>query len=241
MKNISLFALMLLLLAACNNNKKKNSQEAKNTYATVLKDSVKIAQVEIDSCDARIARLNTKINHMLDNFTVVTNPREVEGYYILRGWEKRYPLSVTGVVARLSLSEQLELIATNTRTSFDAIAVQSGAQSVQTAVVPHDQALNYRLPGLTKVMFSGPEANKVAEFIADNELNNVKIVFLENGKAKGSIQIPSDQKKEITSTWLLYAARTELKGLELKVPMLHKKIAILQAHIDQTQSPAEKK
>lgn len=227
-----IFALPILLIASCAQGNKEKREKMQSDYRSTITDSIKSVEREIDSCNNRVARLNTDLGRRINNFTVVDNPREVEGYYILKGWENRYPLTSTGLVARITLSEQLELIAAKTSSPFDAITVKSGDHSATSATVPHDQALNYRSGNLTTVMFNGAQADAVAKLIADNELNPVTVIYLQGGKPTGSIQLSDGQKKMVAATYLFYSKRSHLTKLERELPMLHQKINILRKHLD---------
>ncbi len=231
MKKITIAILPALLLASCaGGNADKN--KAKNDYRQALADSITAAQRNVDSCENRLKVMTDNVNQWMRDFTVVNNSREVEGYYIFNGWQNRYPLQSTGMVARISNGERLELIAALKGSTFNAVMVESGEKSATTAVVPHDQALNYRREGLNTVMFAGAEADSVAQMIADNELNVVKVIFLENGKPKGSWQIPEDYKKMISATWMLYSSRQQQMRLEAEMKKEFKKIEILRTHLD---------
>lgn len=229
MKNLILI-LSVLLLASCGG--KTDKEKARNDYRQALTDSISAAERQIDSCENRIAVLNNEISERLADFTDVTNPREVEGYYIFKGWESKYPLSSTGVIARISHNEQLELIAALQGGVFNTLEAQAPDVSATTSTVPHDQALNYRREGLNTVMFSGAQADSVAALIADNELNPVKIVFLDNSKPVKSMEIDNGCKKMIAATWMLYSSRRELGSLERRVMLLREKINLLRAHRD---------
>lgn len=231
MKKITIAILPALLLASCAGGN-ADKDKAKNDYRQALADSVTAAQRNVDSCENRLKVMTDNVNQWMRDFTVVNNSREVEGYYIFNGWQNRYPLQSTGMVARISNGERLELIATLKGATFNAVMVESGEKSATTAVVPHDQALNYRREGLNTVMFAGAEADSVAQIIADNELNVVKVIFLENGKPKGSWQIPEDYKKMISATWMLYSSRQQQMRLEAKMRKEFKKIEILRTHLD---------
>lgn len=231
MKKITIAILPALLLASCaGGNADKN--KAKNDYRQALADSITAAQRNVDSCENRLKVMTDNVNQWMRDFTVVNNSREVEGYYIFNGWQNRYPLQSTGMVARISNGERLELIAALKGSTFNAVMVESGEKSATTAVVPHDQALNYRREGLNTVMFAGAEADSVAQMIADNELNVIKVIFLENGKPKGSWQIPEDYKKMISATWMLYSSRQQQMRLEAEMKKEFKKIEILRTHLD---------
>lgn len=231
MKKIILLTLLIPLLASCG-GKKDNKEDAQKSYKTALQDSVKAIQLKIDSCTLRIQEVSDVIDSQITEFTFVENPREVEGYYILKNWQSKYPLQSTGIIARMSKSEQFEIIAALSGGTFDQIEVSSGENSSRSSVVPNDQALNYRREGITTVMFSGEQCNEVGRFIADNNLNNIKLTFLEKGKFKSSWQIPSDYKKMMTLTWVFASSNMELRSLELKNSMFHQKIDILRKHIE---------
>lgn len=231
MKKCILFLIPTLLFASCSGNK-ADKEKIKDDYKNRLTDSITAAEREIDSCRNNIQILTDNVNNWMRDFTVVSNPREVESYYIFNGWQNRYPLQSTGLVARISNGERLELIAALKGSTFNAIRVESGEKSATSAVVPHDQALNYRRDGLNTVMFSGNEADAVAELIANNELNNVRIVFLENGKVKSSWMMPEDYKKMVSATWMLYSSRSNQMRLENRMKMLSQKINILRTHRD---------
>ena len=231
MKKITIAILPALLLASCAGGN-ADKDKAKNDYRQALADSITAAQRNVDSCENRLKVMTDNVNQWMRDFTVVNNSREVEGYYIFNGWQNRYPLQSTGMVARISNGERLELIAALKGSTFNAVMVERGEKSATTAVVPHDQALNYRREGLNTVMFAGAEADSVAQMIADNELNVVKIIFLENGKPKGSWQIPEDYKKMISATWMLYSSRQQQMRLEAEMKKEFKKIEILRTHLD---------
>jgi lipoprotein len=231
MKKIISFILPAMLLASCAGGN-ADKEKAKNEYKNSLADSIAAAEHQIDSCENEIKVLTDNVNIWLRDFTVVDNSREVESYYIFNGWQNRYPLQNTGLVARISNGERLEIIAALKGSTFNSIRVESGDLSAESAVVPHDQALNYRREGLNTVMFSGAQADSVARLIADNELNPVKIVYLENGKIKGNWQMPEDYKKMVSATWMLYSSRSRQIKLEGYMKMLCKKIEILRAHKD---------
>lgn len=238
MKKIGLFLIPIAFLASCAG--KSNKGEAmQNDYVNALQDSIAATQHAIDSCENQLSIETDQVNEWLRDFTVVSNPREVESYYIFQGWQNRYPLQSTGVVARISNGETLELIAALKNGTFDSITTEAGEATASTAVVPNDQALNYRRDGLTTVMFSGAEADAVAKLIADNGLNKVTIVFKENGKVKSSWQMPDDYKKMITATSLLYTARRSQMSLENGIRLYTAKLNILRNHLE-AKAPQDK-
>lgn len=232
MKKLIFISLLLpLVVASCGGNKVNKDDKEKN-YKVALEDSIKVTQATIDSCHTRIQELSSTLDTNLTEFAYVEKAREVEGYYILRNWQSRYPLQSTGLIARMNKGEQLELIAVLKGATFDQIEVSNGENTVKGTIVPHDQALNYRRDGITTVMFSGKECDEVGNFIADNELNNLKINFLEGGKVKGSWSVPTDYKKMLSTTAVTAASAKELHSLELQNSMLQKKMDIIRKHLE---------
>ncbi len=231
MKKIILLAIFLPLIASCG-GKKGEKTNAGDTYRNSLQDSIKTAQSKIDSCTLKIREVTSTIDSQIGNFTNVENPREVEGYYILSNWQSRYPLQSTGIIARISKSEQFELIAVLKGGTFDQIEVKSEGKSAFSSVVPNDQALNYRRDGITTVMFSGDECNDVGKFIADNGLNDITLCYLESGRQKSSWHIPAEYVEMVSQTWSFASANRELHSLELQNSMLHQKIDIIRRHLE---------
>lgn len=232
MKKVTIMALTAGMIIAGGCAKKNDSGKiAAERHQQILQDSIKAITTEIDSCDMVAGTLSDQVNNLLRDFTAVNNNREVEGYTIFNGWKKRYPLKATGVVARINAGEQLELVAALSGGVFDQISVTADEQTANTAVVPNDQALNYRREGLTTVMFTGKEADDVAKLIADNELNPIKVNFLNGGKVTGSWQMPGDYAKMIAMTSMLYSAHKEQNALERRSVMLSEKVKILRTHL----------
>lgn len=115
---------------------------------------------------------------------------------------------------------------------FDQLRVSSGQSELETAVVPNDQALNYRTQGLTTVLFTGGAADSVAQLIANNALNPVKVVYLDGRKVRMNIPLSESSKKMVMSTWMLYSNQQEAMRLQRRAAMLHEKINLLRAHRD---------
>lgn len=230
MKKLFYSVMVLALLFGGCAHENKTGKEKQESYKTALEDSVRNIMMEIDSCNNVAATLGDKINNLLPEFRAVNKAREVEGYMIFQGWESRYPLTSTGVVARLSDSRQIELVAALQGGEFDRIRVSVPSNSAETDVVPYDQALNYRQGGLNTVLFTGENVDKVLNLIADNELNPITVTFLNNGKTAGTWKMGNDFANMISMTYLLYASNREQKELHNRALMLGEKLKILRAH-----------
>lgn len=231
-KTLILLTVLGTLMAPACTQRRHDGEEKKQNYIQSLKDSLAATTTQIDSCRANIDRLNQQLADGLQQFAVVENPREVEGYFILNSWRKRYPPTATGIVARMSKSEQLELVAFLRGGSFNRIEVSAVGNTVASAVVPHDQALNYTVDGNTTVMFDGAKADSIADFIANNELNKIELRFINNGRITGRTTLPDDTKNMIARTWGVAGARKELIKNEARTAMLQQKVNLLRSHID---------
>lgn len=219
------------LLLSCA-SKTNDGEKARADYDRALSDSIEIVRQEIDSCNSQITVLRDQVNGWLPDFTTVSNPREAGSYMILTSFKDRYPLTATGLVARINDNSQLELVAALSGKPFDRIAVQGSSDTASSSIVPNDQALNYRTPSLTTVLFTGEEADAVCELIADNELNPLTVTYLQNERPVQSWRLPADNARMISYTYMLYKNNRELHRLERRVPMLHEKINLLRVHKD---------
>ncbi len=229
MKKLTILTLALVVLASCA-HKNESGEKAQKIYQNSMEDSVRNIIAEIDSCNDVASSLADKINGLLPEFRAVDNSREVEGYTIFQGWEKRYPLQSTGLVARLSNSRQLELVGVLKGGEFDQIRVNVPSASAVSSVVPFDQALNYRQNGLNTVMFTGKEADEIARLIADNELNPITVSFLKEGKVAGTWKMPNDYAKMVSMTYILYSSNKEMQALTQRSLLLTEKLKLLRRH-----------
>ena len=219
----------LVMLSACGS--KPKGESAQTEYDKTLSDSIAAIQQEIDSCDSQAAVLRDQVGEWLRDFSTVANPREAGSYVILSSYRNRYPLTSTGLVARINDSGQFELIGALSVSSFNQVTVDAPSESATSDVVPRDQALNYHTASLTTVLFTGEKADAIGRLIADNQLNPLTVTFMESKPVK-SWKIPESNAKMIAYTYQLYSSQKELNRLERRVPMLHEKINILRIHKD---------
>lgn len=231
MKNVPILAALAALMCAGCVQRVDNSKETREGYERSLQDSIEIVKQEIDSCNSQISRLRDQNGVWLRDFSTVANPREVGSYIIYTPFKNKYPLRATGLMARINDSGQYELIATHSGAAFNQIEVSVPSVSISSEIVAQDQALNYRNEGLSTVTFTGEKADSIGKLIADNELNNIKVTYLQ-GRPVGSWNVPQDYAKMLSYTYLLYSGTSEMQKLERKVPMLHEKINLLRAHME---------
>lgn len=218
------FAAIMLVSASSCSLKKPKAQKDRENWILSLNDSIDKYKSEIETASAELTSSIAEIGNMISNFEYVSNPREVEGYYIYEGWKNRYPLKQTGIVARITEDERFELIAVlSGGAHFNQISVSGGDGDASTRIVPHDQALNYRAGGLNTVCFYGGAADSVGMYIAENMPDKLTVTYLD-GKKTGSLTIPNDQKEMVAATYQLYAAQRANMRLEATIPMLSRKI-----------------
>ncbi|MDE7408729.1 MAG: hypothetical protein K2N09_01770, partial [Muribaculaceae bacterium] len=236
-KILALTAGVILALGAAGcqrkNEAKERVQAEREKWEASLPDSLKAVERQTDSIKAELQALNNSFDAMVHSFEYVDNPREVEGYYIAGAWKATYPLKSTGLVARITKSEKLELIAALAGGAhFDRLRIETNGLTAETSVVPHDQALNYRMTDLNTVCFSDSAATSCARLIAENSGNDVKIIYLEGGRQTGSYSYPKQAQSVMMSTWNLYEVSSRIARDERMIPMLAKKGAIISAKIE---------
>lgn len=222
-------ALCLILAAAGGCKKVVKSDAAKDHEAWVgsLNDSVAATRAQIEVSMVEIDSLHREVAALLEDFDRVDDPRQVEPYTIAKGWSRKYPLTSTGLVARLTEGEQLELVAALKGGTFEHLTVSSPDEGeCQTDVVPYDQALNYRADGLNTVAFTGARADSVAQLIALAAPGTVTV-----GYGRTSAKLPTDQQAMIAKTWRLYDAHRRAQRLEKTLPLLNEKVRILENRI----------
>ena len=225
MKVFNGFIILLFILSCigCSRIKKTDAEIEREQWIAGFSDSIEFYQNKKQEVENELDNLNTGISAMLGNFERVKNPREVSGYYILKGWNNKLPFTSTGIYARINENEKLELIATLAGSTFNRLGVGSGSDVFFSEVVPHDQAFNYRHERYNTVYFSGGKADTVAQYIAKHRSDKINLDFLE-GKKKTSFTIPSNEKDMIADTWNLLSSQIEAKKLQKELWICSRKI-----------------
>ncbi|MDE5877322.1 MAG: hypothetical protein K2H47_07500 [Muribaculaceae bacterium] len=228
-------AMVLAALAAgCSGGQEqKNPPSEHKNWILSLADSITDTQSEITSIQTRIDSLHTAVGEMLQGFRHISNPREVEGYTLANSLAGQLPLTATGLAARITEGEGFELLSALSGNTYCQLRAVTPEGSATTAVVPHDQALNYRHSGYNTVAFSGAAADSVGRIIALAPEGKVRIEFLQpSGRVASTLTLPAARQKVIAETWRLYDAQSTAEHLELKVKMLNRKISLLRMRID---------
>ncbi len=232
---IGIVVSFMLISGACQrkNEAKERVQAEREKWEASLPDSLKAVERQTDSIKSELQALQNSFDAMVHTFDYVENPREVEGYYIAGAWKSKYPLKSTGLMARISKSEKLELIAALAGGAhFDRLRVETNGKMAETSIVPHDQALNYRMTDLNTVCFSDSAANSCAKLIAENNGSDIKIIYLEGERQTDSLSYPKDAQSIMMSTCNLYEITSRISRDERMIPMLAKKGAIINQKIE---------
>ncbi|MDE6650061.1 MAG: hypothetical protein K2K45_09050 [Muribaculaceae bacterium] len=215
------------------NEAKERVQAERERWEASLPDSLKAVERQTDSIKAELQALNNSFDAMVHTFEYVDNPREVEGYYIAGAWKEMYPLKRTGLVARITKNEKLELIAAlSGNAHFDRLRVEADGATAETSAVAHDQALNYRMADLNIVCFSDSAATSCAKLIAEKNGSDIRIVYLEGDRQTGALSYPKQAQSAMMSTWNLYEVISRISRNERMIPMLAKKGAIINQKIE---------
>lgn len=212
----------LFLVGGCANKKEQPSKHKE--WLESLNDSIADMRMSIDSINYLISELNDSVAGMLENFERVDNARYVEGFTIFKGWSKKYPLTSTGLVARMTEDENLELVAALKGGTFTEINVAAGGEQARSETMPHDQALNYRSGNLNTVAFSGGKADTIAMLIAGNPDAEITVAF----SGKKAHKLTAGEKEMIGATYRLVAANKESKKLQRILPITQEKIRVME-------------
>lgn len=213
----------LLGVIGCAQIKKPEAISERENWINSFHDSIEIYQKKISEVQSKLNECNNKIMGVLENFEYVSNPRQVEGYYILKGWNSKIPFTSTGIYARITKSENLELIATLSGSTFNKICITDGKSKVESQLVPHDQALNYRHGAYNTVCFSGNVTDSLIEYIAHHHTANIKLQFIDGNK-NVPFTIPSTEKQMIAETWNLFSIQKQQKSLQKELWITSRKI-----------------
>lgn len=220
---VSVLLLFFFSSISCGRIKKTDAEYERDSWIAGFSDSVEFYKNRNTEIESRLESINARIASMLENFEKIQKPREVSGYYLLKGWNTKIPLTSTGIYARINENEKLELIATLQGANFNQIAVGRNAPEFYSEVVPHDQAFNFRHERFNTVYFEGGKADTIAEYIAENNIDKINLDFLE-GKTRKKFLIPESEKNMILQTWELYATQMEARDLQRELWVSSKKI-----------------
>ena len=225
MKQLLITFLLLSALAntSCKKLKKPEAATERETWIASFNDSIQYYNVLLDDINKNLNDTNREIAIMMEQFEYVSNPRQVTGYYILKGWNSKLPFTQTAIYSRITDDEKLEIIATLSSGIFNKIMVESDNNELTSQTVPHDQALNYRHSNYNTVCFSGAASDSIADFISSHKNEKIKLFFL-NGSNKKDFVIPDDEKSMISKTWELFSAQLEQKRLQKELWINSRKI-----------------
>lgn len=231
-KTALLLALTVVFIGstACrrHNEAKERVETQRRAWYASLPDTLDSLHRAIDSIQNEISTLGQQSDKLLPYFNYIDNPKEVEGYYISKEWASSYPLKNTGLVMRLTKGEKAELIAALAGGKhFNRIRVTAGGMTAESSIVPHDQALNYRMNDLNTVCFSDSASDSCAQLIADNPGIDITIYYIDGDRQTGKLKYSAKSQSTLARTWQLYDLRRRTTHDERMLPILAKKAEIL--------------
>lgn len=224
---IILSLLTALLFLSCSRVQKTEAEKEREAWIAGFTDSISSYQKRSAEIDYSLSNINGNISSIINDFEMVRNPREVSGYYILKGWNSMLPFTNTGIYARINEHEKLELIATLGGATFNQISVGG----IYSEKVPHDQAFNFRHERFNTVYFSGEKSDSVAWYIAMNETKPVNLNYLE-GKIVKKYALSEKEKNMIALTYRLYSQQKEAHKLQKEQWICSKKIETFRRLMD---------
>lgn len=226
------FLLATWGLMSCTLKRTTDAEIERQQWMESFNDSIEFYQNRSLQIQNELDDINKGIAVLLEKFELVNNPREVTGYYILKGWSDKLPFTTTGIYARISDREDLELIATLAGSTFNKLGIGVGSEEAFTETMPHDQAFNYRHERYNTVYFSGGKADTLALYIAQHHPENLSLNFLEGNTVKNRFIIPSAQKDMITETWQLYSSQKKAHLLQKELWISSRKIDTFRRLLD---------
>ena len=232
--NIAFSALLLVATASCSPDSKKPTDAANKhaQWVNSLSDTLTAVRQEMSDNIMLIASLDSSINRLSSYFTKTSNPKLVENYIITNDFVNYDTESNTGLIARITESNEFELIATLRGSSFNQIMVSDAQSAVKSSVVNYDKALNYKIGSTNIVAFKDAKSDSIGRLISDNEDANLKLKFINNSTSQ-SVSLSAKQKAMISRTWQYYNAIREKERLERQSLLLTEKAKILETRINQ--------
>lgn len=226
---------LLLSLPACKGYDSKKAEADRAAWLASLGDSISMISKQRLEDSLRLETLRASVAEEILRFYTVNNPREVEPYIILSERKANYPLSATGIAARIMQNEQFELIAALSGKRFNAVRVSvPGGASVTSATVPADQGLNYTAAGLTTVAFTGEAADSIGAAVYNACLapgasagTSVSVQYLQDGNVQHTLTLSPIQKDWVGTTWKVASQQRESHLLEKQLQISASKIQIL--------------
>lgn len=218
-----LIGIAVMGVVGCAKVKRPQAADEHDAWQESLNDSIAKYQNIVDSINILLPQIHSEIETSLSDFQYVNNPKMVEGYYIVSSWASKYPLTSTGLLARITESETIEISACLSKGRFTHISLSSGGDQYTSPPVSHDQAFNYATSSFDRVCFSGGVADSIADFITSHENQKINVTFIENS-ATGNFSLPEGEKQMVASTWNLYTKQRMVKELQKNISLYSAKI-----------------
>lgn len=224
--------IMLMFCSCVQRQERSRNADKYDNWKASLADSVAILEKERTLAEDSLTCAYNTVDSLLKEFAYVENPREVEGYTILKSARGSYPLTRTGMMARISKAEGFELVAALSGAPFSRVTVSDGHRTVSSATVLPDQGLNYRSGSLTTILFTGSEADSIGMLISSAVSGKVRVAYFGNSGQVSAITLSPTDTDVISRTWKLAYARREVHRLEMTLPLVSRKIDLLRRQME---------
>lgn len=232
---ILILATLSMVATSCSNGTKKSSEasDRHSQWVKSLSDSLDAVRQESSDNMRLIESLDSIAQNLSTRFSKTNNPKLVENYIIAKEFINYDTESHSGLIARITESNELELIATLRGGTFSAIEITNGNEYCKSAVVPYDKALNFRTSSANIVAFKGCEADSIGQFIANHSQKTIKLNFFSGNSKQSSIVIAEAQKEMIALTWKYIDAIRGKQQAERRSILLTEKAKIIETRINQ--------
>lgn len=176
-----------------------------------------------DSLQAYYAHLQ---DSLMSYFAFVNNPELVEGYYVIKEYEKSSLFNRTGVEGRVSPDGEFYMISSLTAkpVKHTAVTLKNRAGEVSTAEVAYDGDRNYRSGGTEMVTFIGAECDTLCSFLLDNPDSKTTLIF--KGTSSYTTPLQVNDNRSIALAYQLSNAMQTSRKLTSRRELLDKQLLL---------------
>lgn len=205
-----------------------------------------LIKVEMAKNDSLISVLEEENKQLSGNFKYIKHPDMVEGFYIHKSIaDETDKTDRIAIEPRIDENDMFYIVSYLTGHDVKHTSVKlsnKSGNSVSSAVVPYDEAQNYRYNsgGVTYeiVTFNNNQCDTLGYFAADNADSPLKVTY--QGKKAYSMQLNAKHVKAIAETYRFATNKNNGKAAIKKRMLLESKLQLAQKQIEQTKITSEK-
>jgi hypothetical protein len=191
---------------------------------------------EMQQTDSLRAYYTHVQDSLMQYFTLVNDPKLVEGYYVAKGINSRNLFNTTAAEARISPDGEFYMISSLTArpVKHTSIAIKCGSDEVSSSTVAYDGDRNYRSGGTEMITFVGSECDTIGKYLVAHPDIPATLIF--KGASNYSMPLPAADRLAIVRTYSLANAIAETKRLELRREFLDKQLQLARDQVARTSS-----